>query len=63
MQNPKTVMSYANEEYTSNILRGLGLRDKSIIVSNVGDYDFRVFSLDIRQLYRLLHESYFYITV
>jgi len=50
-------------EYTSNILRGLGLRDKSIIVSNVGDYDFRAFTLDVRQVYRLLHESYFYLSL
>jgi len=50
-------------EYTSNILRGLGLRDKSVIVSNVGDYDFRAFTLDVRQVYRLLHESYFYLSL
>jgi len=50
-------------EYTSNILRGLGLRNKSIIVSNVGDFDFRAFTLDVRQLYRLLHESYFYLSL
>jgi len=50
-------------EYTSNILIGLGLRNKSIIVSNVGDYDFRAFTLDVRRLYRLLHESYFYLSL
>ena len=50
-------------EYTSNILRGLGLRDKSVIVSNVGDYDLRAFTLGVEQVYGLLHASYFYLSL
>jgi len=50
-------------EYTTNIIREMGLRKITKIVSNVGDYDIRVFTLDVKELYRLLHKSYFYVSL
>jgi glycosyltransferase involved in cell wall biosynthesis len=50
-------------EYTVNILRQMGLRGLTKVVSNVGDYDIPVFTLDTEDLYRLLHKSYFYVSL
>ena len=50
-------------EYTVNILREMGLRKHTKVVSNVSDYDIPVFSLETKDLYRLLHKSYFYISL
>ena len=33
------------------------------MVSNVGDYDIPVFTLHVKDLYRLLHRSYFYVSL
>jgi len=49
--------------YTVNMLREMGLRRKIKVVSNVGDYDIPVFTLHVRDLYRLLHRSYFYVSL
>jgi len=50
-------------EYTVNILREMGLRKQVKVVSNVGDYDIPVFTLNAKDLYRLLHKSYFYVSL
>ena len=50
-------------EYTVNVLREMGLRKLTKIVSNVGDYDIPVFTLHVKDYYRLLHRSYFYISL
>ena len=50
-------------EYTVNTLKEMGLRKLTKVVSNIGDYDIPVFSLDTKDLYRLLHKSYFYISL
>jgi len=50
-------------EYTANILREMGLRKYTKVVSNVGDYDTPVFTLSTEDIYRLLHKSYFYISL
>jgi glycosyltransferase involved in cell wall biosynthesis len=50
-------------EYTVNILREMGLRKHVKVVSNVGDYDIPVFTLDVKEIYRLLHKSYFYVSL
>jgi len=50
-------------EYMVNILKELGLRKLTKVVSNVGDYDIRAFTLDTEEVYRLLHKSYFYISL
>ena len=50
-------------EYTVNVLREMGLRKYTKIISNVSDYDIPVFSLETKDLYRLLHKSYFYISL
>jgi len=50
-------------EYTVNVLREMGLRKLTKVVSNVGDYDVHTFTLDVKELYRLLHKSYFYVSL
>jgi len=50
-------------EYTVNTLREMGLRGLTKAVSNVGDYDIPVFTLGTEDIYRLLHKSYFYISL
>jgi hypothetical protein len=50
-------------EYTVNILREMGLRKHVKVVSNIGDYDIPVFTLDVKEIYRLLHKSYFYVSL
>jgi len=50
-------------EYMINTLREMGLRKLTKVVSNVGDYDIPVFTLDTKYLYKLLHKSYFYISL
>jgi len=50
-------------EYTVNILREMGLRKSTKVVSNVGDYNIPVFTLHVKDLYRLLHRSYFYVSL
>jgi len=49
--------------YTVNILRKMGLRRSTKVVSNVGDRDIPAFTLHVKDLYRLLHRSYFYISL
>ena len=49
--------------YTVNVLREMGLRGLTKVISNVGDYDIPVFSLNTEDVYRLLHKSYFYISL
>jgi len=50
-------------EYTVDILRKMGLRNQTKVVSNVGNYDIPVFTLKTSDLYSLLHKSYFYISL
>jgi glycosyltransferase involved in cell wall biosynthesis len=50
-------------EYTINVLRQMGLRKHTKVVSNVNDRDRSVFTLHARDYYRLLHRSYFYISL
>jgi glycosyltransferase involved in cell wall biosynthesis len=50
-------------EYTVNMLRQMGLRELTKVVSNVGDYDISTFTMDVKGLYRLLHKSYFYVSL
>ena len=50
-------------EYTVNMLREMGLRKLTKVVSNVGDYDIQTFTLDTKDLYQLLHKSYFYVSL
>jgi len=50
-------------EYTVNMLRRMGLRGLTKVISNVGDYDIQVFTLSTEDIYRLLHKSYFYISL
>ena len=50
-------------EYTVNMLREIGLRKLTKVVSNVGDYDIQTFTLDTKDLYQLLHKSYFYVSL
>jgi len=50
-------------EYTLNVLREMGLKSRTKVVSNVGDRDIPVFTLHVKDYYRLLHRSYFYISL
>lgn len=50
-------------EYTVNMIKEIGLRKMIKVVSNVGDYDIPVFTLDVKELYRLLHKTYFYVSL
>jgi len=50
-------------EYTVNVLKEMGLRGLTKVISNVGDYDIPVFTLDTEDIYRILHMSYFYISL
>jgi len=50
-------------EYTINTLKEMGLRKLTKVVSNVKDFDIPVFTLNTKDLYRLLHRSYFYISL
>jgi len=50
-------------EYTLNILQKMGLRKNTKVISNVGDYDIPIFTLNTSDLYSLLHRSYFYISL
>jgi glycosyltransferase involved in cell wall biosynthesis len=50
-------------EYTVNMIREMGLRKPTKVISNVGDYDISAFTLDVKDLYRLLHKSYFYVSL
>jgi len=50
-------------EYTVNTLKEIGLRKLTKVVSNVKDFDIPVFTLNTKDLYRLLHRSYFYISL
>ena len=50
-------------EYTLNLLREMGLRSRTKVVSNVGDYNVSIFTLHVKDYYRLLHRSYFYISL
>jgi len=49
--------------YTVNTLTKMGLRRSTKVISNVGDYDIPVFTLHVKDLYRILHRSYFYISL
>jgi glycosyltransferase involved in cell wall biosynthesis len=50
-------------EYTVNMLKEMGLRKLTKVVSNIKDFDIPVFTLNTKDLYRLLHTSYFYISL
>jgi len=50
-------------EYTLNLLREMGLRSRTKVVSNVGDYNVSVFTLHVKDYYRLLHRAYFYLSL
>jgi glycosyltransferase involved in cell wall biosynthesis len=50
-------------EYTLNVLREMGLRKLTKAVSNVRDYDVPIFTLHVRDYYRLLHRAYFYLSL
>jgi len=49
--------------YTLDVLRQMGLRSRTKVVSNIGDYDIPIFTLHVKDYYRLLHRSYFYISL
>ena len=49
--------------YTLDVLRQMGLRSQTKVVSNIGDYDIPIFTLHVKDYYRLLHRSYFYISL
>jgi len=50
-------------EYTLNILKEMGLRSRTKVISNVGDYDRHIFTLYVEDYYRILHRSYFYLSL
>jgi len=50
-------------EYTVNTLKQMGLRGLTKVVSNVGDYNIPTFTLDTKDIYKLLHKSYFYVSL
>jgi len=50
-------------EYTLDVLRQMGLRKSAKVVSNVDDRDIPAFTLHVKDYYRLLHRSYFYISL
>ena len=50
-------------EYTINTLKEMGLRKLTKVVSNIKGFDIPVFTLNTKDLYRLLHKSYFYISL
>lgn len=50
-------------KYTLDMLRQLGMRKSTLVISNVGDYDIRSYTLDEFEKYRLLHKSYFYLSL
>ncbi|AOS58399.1 lipothrixviral glycosyltransferase [Sulfolobus islandicus filamentous virus 2] len=50
-------------KYTLDILRQLNMRNSTLVISNVGDFDMRSYTLDEREKYRLLHKSYFYLSL
>jgi len=50
-------------KYTLNTLRQVGLRNHTKVVSNVEDRDTSIFTLHVKDYYRLLHRSYFYLSL
>jgi len=50
-------------EYTLNMLRQMGLRNLTKVVSNTDDRNVSVFTLHVKDYYRLLHRSYFYLSL
>jgi len=50
-------------QYTLDILRQLDMRHMTKVMSNVGDYDRRSYTLSEYDKYRMLHRAYFYLSL